>query len=169
VSEGFDFRVDWADHEAEKIEGDHFAGVEGIVEQLLHEAAVPEELGEAGKFEWSQDRAVALEAALSRIGASPGARICTVLSQLLDGNPAPERLDEVEVWLHAQLPAWQGAVEDAPDFNQSLSSASDGLHLALEVVALARDPAQQPMARNLLAHVEQYFQAARKSLLEAEP
>ena len=180
-----DVRLDWTRGEAQRREGDAFDGSEvgeesSLVEatEAIAEAADPE----GAAFEWSDERARAIEAALQRQGPRPAAQVCGLLGRMIREGRREDQLDQIEDWLHSQLEAWQGPVQpadecqeshdEAESFNSALAHGSDGLNLALEVVALLRqghEPEQMILAERLLGQVNEYFQNARQALLAAEP
>ncbi len=170
MSNHIDFRLDWAESAPNPIEReDRWTGV-GEVE-VEHHQIQPLSLAPytepSAAFESSEARAQAIDAALMRVGPSSASRVCQRLAELAE-HPSPERLDAVEHWLRAQLLVWSRPVQDCEPFNQSLLAACDGLHLALELVALLRAE-QLDLIPALLKLVDQHFQAARGWLLQAEP
>ena len=147
--------------------------------EFLLRAGLPYAGGGGGSFEWSEERARAIEAALSRLGPLPGARIIRELEELIlqrgGGKEREQRLDAVEDWLRSQLPAWQseavGEGELVEVFNEGLSAGANGLKAALEVVDLLRagESYQLMIAEQLLDQMDDCFQVARQRLLESEP
>ena len=183
----FDLHLQWERGEAKKrSQQDAFEGSDlelaeeaAEVEVTQHEAE--EEPVHAGiaSFEWSEDRARAIEAAMRRMGERNEARVNHQLGQYLREGCQPQQLDEMEEWLRQQLSAWQERValpEDEVDrelaepFNLALSQAQDGLNLALELVQMLREGTAQPaLFEALLSQVNDYFQQARQFLAGSEP
>ena len=185
----------WSEGERKHEEGDMFVALTEAVDEEHHVEADAEERevdwSVGTDFQWSEERAHAIDQALLRLGQHPSSRVCGLLKDLLENRHAPDfeqRLGSVEAWLLAQLPHWQKPVRARPpgedpavdpseeaelvsSFNDSLSSASGGISLALEVVGILRsgESHQLPLAEALVRQVNDLFVTARKELLAAEP
>lgn len=167
-----DLKLEWRDEGERELRDDSFEGELSLAEGEVHEV----ELIEAPRplrpedFEYSSDRARALDRALGRLQAVARPPFVTYLRKLVD-LPVRERtaaLDGAEAWLASQLAFWKtGPVEgpEAERFTEGVSSGADALGLGLEVVALLRG-GDTTLVEPLLEQIEGFLTRAREALAD---